>query len=120
MTGGVPVVYEVNLDVDAAVRGAYLAWLAAHVAEIRALPGFTGAAVYEVADPPAAEGRFSLCVQYRLVDASALAGYFRDHAKRLRAEGLARFDGRFNASRRVLQALDLNVQSGGPPAAAGT
>ena len=111
MSAGVPVVYEVNLDLDAAIRGEYLAWLAAHVAEIRALPGFTGAAVFEVADPPPPIGRVALCVQYRLSGTAALEAYLRDHAPRLRAEGLARFGGRASASRRVLEGLDLNVES---------
>jgi hypothetical protein len=102
---GDPVIYEVNIDLDAAIRTDYLAWLATHMREIRALPGFTGAAVFEVIDPPAAAGRAALCVQYRLVDQAALDTYLRDHAPRLRAEGVARFGGRFQASRRVLAGL---------------
>lgn len=94
--------YEVNIDLDATVREAYFEWLEAHVAEIRALPGFTGAEVFEVLDPPSAPGRTTICVQYRLTGHDALDAYLRDHAPRLRADGLARFGGRFNASRRVL------------------
>jgi hypothetical protein len=104
-SAGADVVYEVNLDLDAAIRGEYLIWLAAHVEEICALPGFRGAVVFEVTDPPPAPGRASLSVQYRLVDQAALDVYFRDHAPRLRSEGLARFGARFRASRRVLAAL---------------
>ena len=104
-SAGADVVYEVNLDLDATIRGEYLAWLAAHVEQICALPGFTGAVVFEVTDPPPAPGRASLSVQYRLVDQAALDVYLRDHAPRLRAEGLARFGTRFRASRRVLAAL---------------
>lgn len=99
------VVYEVNLDLDAAIRDDYLAWLAPHVAEILALPGFTGAQVFEVADPAAAPGRASLCVQYRLAGQADLDRYLAEQAPRLRAEGMARFGGRFSASRRVLAAL---------------
>jgi hypothetical protein len=96
------VVYEVNLSVDADVLPAYRAWLAAHVAEIVALPGFTGATTWDVVDPAPAPGTASLCVQYRLRDADALAAYLRDHAPRLRADGIARFGERVRASRRVL------------------
>jgi quinol monooxygenase YgiN len=99
------VVYEVNLDLDAGIREAYLAWLADHVAEIRALPGFTGARQFEVDDPAPAPGRIGLCVQYDLVDRAALEAYLRDHAPRLRADGQARFGGRFTASRRILTGL---------------
>lgn len=100
MAGGV--VYEVNLDIDAAIRGDYLAWLRTHIAEICTLDGFTGAECFEVVDPAPAPGRASFCVQYRLVDAAALDAYLREHAPRLRADGMARFGGRFDATRRVL------------------
>ena len=98
------VVYEVNIVVDADAADEYRAWLAGHVAEILALPGFTGATTWAVTDPPPAEGTVGLCVQYALRDAQALADYLRDPAPRLRAEGIARFGGRMRATRRVLSA----------------
>lgn len=104
--GSEAVVYEVNIDLDAAIRAEYLAWLDAHVAEICALPGFLGARILEVTDPPAADGRASLSVQYRLSGPAALGAYLAEHAPRLRAEGQERFGGRFTASRRVLAGLD--------------
>lgn len=100
------VVYEVSVDVDAAIRADYLQWLDGHVAEILALPGFTGADVFEVVDP--ADGDLlRVCMQYRLVDADALASYLREHAPRLRAEGVERFGTRMRAQRRVMRALPL-------------
>ncbi len=96
-------IYEVNLDLDAAIRDEYLGWLSAHMREICALPGFVGAHLWEVDAPAADSGRVSLCVQYTLRDAAALEAYLREHAPRLRAEGEARFGGRFRASRRVLR-----------------
>ena len=98
------VLYEVNIEVDVAAHDEYRAWLRDHIAEILALPGFTGAKVFEVLDPPASAGRIALCVQYALKDQAALDDYLRDHAPRLRADGMARFGGRFQASRRVLRA----------------
>jgi hypothetical protein len=98
------VVYEVNLVVDADVLEAYRAWLADHVAEIVALAGFTGASVWDVADPAPPAGTVAMCVQYALRDAAALEAYLRDHAPRLRAEGIARFGERVRATRRVLRA----------------
>ena len=98
------VVYEVNLAVDADVLDAYRAWLVDHVAEILALPGFTGARTWDVVDPPPPEGVAHLCVQYALRDAAALQDYLREHAPRLRAEGIARFGERVRATRRVLHA----------------
>ena len=97
------VVYEVNLDIDAAIAADYRTWLDGHVREILALPGFTGAQVHEVLDPPPGEGRVALSVQYRLVDSDALDRYLREHAPRLRGDGMARFGGRFTATRRVMR-----------------
>lgn len=104
-SGPAGVVYEVNVELDAAIRDAYLHWLDAHVREICALPGFTGAQLFGVDEPAAESGRVSLCVQYTLHDMAALESYLRDHAPRLRADGVARFGSRFNASRRVLRVL---------------
>jgi len=96
-------VYEVNLDVGAAIAGEYRAWLEAHVREMRALPGFVSARVFEVIDGAAADGGLHLCVHYVLRDAAALDAYLRDHAPRMRADGVARFGDGFRASRRVLR-----------------
>ena len=98
-------IYEVSLDVDAAVAAEFLLWLRAHIGEICALPGFLGADLHEVDEPAPAPGRLALCVRYHLRDAAALESYLRDHAPRMRAEGLARFEGRFGASRRVMRVL---------------
>jgi hypothetical protein len=97
------IVYEVNVDLDAAIERDYHAWLDAHVCEILALPGFTGARVFDVLEPKPDTGRVTLCVQYALRDSAALDAYLRDHAPRLRADGVARFGDRFRAHRRVLR-----------------
>jgi hypothetical protein len=97
------IVYEVNVDLDAAIELDYRAWLDAHVREILALPGFTGARIFDVVEPQPDTGRVALCVQYALRDAAALDAYLRDHAPRLRADGVARFGDGFRAHRRVLR-----------------
>ena len=97
------IVYEVNVEVDVGIAAQYRAWLGPHVAEILALPGFTGARIYEVLDPAPAPGRFALCMQYLLTDDEVLEAYLRDHAPRLRADGVARFGDRFRAQRRILR-----------------
>lgn len=94
------ILYEVRLDVDAAIADAYQCWLEAHVREILALPGFVSADMLTEPRPP---GRVGWCVHYWLRDQAALDAYLRDHAARLRADGLARFPGKFNGERRVLE-----------------
>ena len=100
------IVYEVDLALDAGIADEYRAWLTAHVGELLALPGFAGARILVVLDPPATAGEARLCVQYTLRDEAALAVYLRDHAPRLREAGIARFGTRFRASRRVLRTLE--------------
>ena len=99
------IVYEVNLDIDATIAADYRAWLDAHVARILALPGFTGARIFEVLEPAAPSGTAALCVQYALRDRTAFDAYLRDHAARMRSEGIARFGDHFRASRRILAEL---------------
>ena len=103
---GPEVIYAVSLDVDATVIDDYLAWLRAHMREIVALPGFTGAQLFEQDEPRAGAGRVCLAVQYTLRDEQALATYLREHAPRMRADGEARFGGRFRATRQVLRPID--------------
>ena len=86
-----PLVYEVNLEFDRVIEGDYRAWLATHMRDILALPGFTAAEVFEVLDPPPTAGRIGLSVRYLLRDRAALDNYLREHAQKLRAEGLKRF-----------------------------
>lgn len=98
------IVYEVNLFVARAIGAEFRAWLDAHVREIVALPGFEGAQVFERLEPAPAPDELVFCTQYRLRDDAALADYLREHAPRLRADGIARFGERFRAERRVLRA----------------
>jgi hypothetical protein len=100
--GAMSLVYEVNLEVDAAIAADYRAWLEDHVAQILALPGFTGARIYEVLEPQPPATLVALCVQYTLRGRDDFDAYLREHAPRMRADGVARFGDRFRAERRVL------------------
>lgn len=99
------IAYEVTLFVQRGIEREFRAWLDDHVRAILALPGFTGAEVFEREDPAAADGEFVVCTVYRLRDADALQAYFRDHAAAMRADGVAHFGERFRAERRVLASL---------------
>lgn len=100
MSAGSPVVYEVHLEVDAGVAEAYAAWLDGHVRAILALPGFLRAEWLEDAESGPTGPRW--VVRYHLRDRAALEHYLAEHAPAMRADGLARFGGRFTATRRVL------------------
>ena len=107
-------IYEVNLAINRDVAGAYAEWLGPHIGEILEIDGFESAEWWEVEAPSnpspedanrqASGDRVRWCVQYRVRDRAALQTYFDEHAARLRGDGLARFEGRFAASRRILLA----------------
>ncbi len=98
------IIYEVNLDVDAAIATEYRVWLAEHIAHMLDLPGFTGAQMYEVTDPAPAADRVIFSVHYQMRDQAALDAYLGGNATRMRADGIARFGERQRSSRRVLRA----------------
>jgi hypothetical protein len=94
------ITYEVALEPDAEILPDFEAWLEYHVDEMLALPGFTGASIHKAEDPDS--GAALRVVRYQLTDRAALERYLDEFAPRMRAEGLARFGGRFRASRRVV------------------
>ena len=99
------VLYEVTLRVASGIADAVGDWLQAHVAEMVTLPGFLDARVARLREP-AEPDAVVFCCLYRLRDAAALDAYLREHAPRMREDGLRRFPGGFTASRRVLDLLD--------------
>ena len=94
------VIYEVDLDADAAIEGPFDTWLRDHIADMLQFPGFLSAEV--LADSAPLPGRIRRTVQYRLRDGAALDDYLEKHAPRMRAQGVALFGDRFSATRRVL------------------
>jgi Domain of unknown function (DUF4286) len=96
------IVYEVNLSVREHIYADYRVWLAAHVEEMLALPGFTAAEILEQREPPAPAGMRVVTVHYRLIDEAALGRYLAEHAPRMREAGVRRFGDAFTATRRVL------------------
>jgi quinol monooxygenase YgiN len=95
------VIYEVNLSVEPDIAQTYCAWLQEHIEEILALEGFIKATWYDVEGEKDAKQR-QYCIHYVLENRDALAHYFKQHASRLREDGLKRFAGKFQASRRIL------------------
>ncbi len=94
------VLYEVNLDAEAALEGPFDTWLRDHVADMLQLDGFLSAEILVDPAPPA--GRIRRTTQYRLRDQAALDRYLRDDASRMREHGVALFGDRFRADRRTL------------------
>jgi hypothetical protein len=97
---GSGVTYEVALEPDAEILAEFEAWLEYHVDDVIALPGFTGATIHKAEDPES--GAALRIVRYELADRAALERYLAEFAPRMRAEALARFGGRFRATRRIV------------------
>jgi hypothetical protein len=95
------VIYEVNLEVDAAIEGPFDTWLRDHIADVLQFDGFLSAEILDDASvaPP---GRIRRIVQYRLRNRAALEAYLSDHAPRMRMQGVEKFGDRYSAQRRVL------------------
>ena len=100
LTENAGVIYEVNLEADAAIEGPFDTWLRDHIADMLQLPGFRAAEI--LGDHAAPPGRVRRTVQYRLSDQAALDEYLRLHAPQMRARGGELFGDRFTAERRVL------------------
>lgn len=94
------IVYEVRAVVEDGIADAYRGWLEPHIREILAIPGFTHA---ELLEEDAEPGTRVWTVRYHLESREALEQYLREHAPRLRADGVARFGDRFRATRRVME-----------------
>ena len=94
------VIYEVNLEADAAIEAPFDTWLRDHVADMLQFDGFLAAEL--LADETAPPGRIRRIVQYRLRDQAALDRYLRDHAPTMRQHGVTLFGDRFTAGRRTL------------------
>ena len=98
-------VYEVSIEIDLELAADYRGWLAGHVRELLALPGFVSAQVFEVEAETDKPERVGVVVQYRLSSHEALVRYLADHAPAMRAKADAHFLGRYSAKRRVLNPL---------------
>jgi hypothetical protein len=96
------VVYEVNLTLDADIASEFQEWLAGHVTEMLEFKGFESSKILDVEDAFAKR----LCVWYFVETRADLEAYFEEGAARMRADGLDRFGGRFQATRRILAVED--------------
>ena len=110
-----PLVYEVTLDIGADAAPEFDRWLADHVREMLALPGFQDARILSPENPEA-PATVRRVVQYTLAGRAELDRYIAEHAPRMRADGAQRFGEKLKTSRRV---LDVDQALDAPPALPG-
>ncbi len=99
------VIYEVNLRVDRDIAADYAAWLEPHMAQMLEFEGFESATWLErEPEMEGDQGAWELwTIQYRVSTREHLERYLVEGAARMRGDGLERFSGRFEATRRVLR-----------------
>jgi len=95
------VLYEIDYQADAAIEGPFDTWLRDHIADVLQFDGFLSAEILDDASVPP-PGRIRRVVQYRLRDRAALEAYLREHAPRMRSQGVEKFGDGYTAERRVL------------------
>jgi len=93
-------VYEVNLEADAAIAGPFDTWLRDHIADVLQFEGFQSAEILD--DDDATPGRIRRSVQFRLRDRAALERYLAAHGPQMQAAAAARFGQQFSIAERVL------------------
>ncbi|KTC97940.1 DUF4286 family protein [Legionella erythra] len=98
-------IYEVNLSVDAAIIDAFMAWLKPHIEELLGFEGFLKA-ILSVQDEPKDQKQRELVVHYYLASETHYQQYIRNHAPRMREDGINRFGHQFTATRRVLTVVN--------------
>ena len=101
------VIYEVNLTLEDEIAADFHAWLMEHVAEMLTFDGFRDAKLFRVED----ESFHRLTVWYTVESRDALDRYFNGAASRMREDGLKRFGGRFQATRRILRTMSDQPRS---------
>ncbi|KTD13369.1 DUF4286 family protein [Legionella jamestowniensis] len=100
------IVYEVNLEIKVAIFDAYISWLKPHIKDLLALDGFIKADLLFDVDSKDDKETRKITVAYYLKDYDTYSHYVTNHANQMREDALKRFNGQFNASRRVLKLED--------------
>lgn len=93
-------IYEVRIDVEQSVADAYEPWLREHIAQIVAAAGFLYGQLYRENGPR--DGRVVWVSHYVAPSMEIIENYLSNLAPKFRADGVNRFDGKFEISRRIL------------------
>lgn len=95
------ILYEVNLKIQKDIIADYDKWLHAHIAEILQIDGFEKASWWKEVESK--DEKVTYTIHYFLKDKTAMNSYLKNHAPRLRQEGIDKFGGKFEATRRIFE-----------------
>jgi len=105
MTNASGPIYEVTINVDREIVDQFDAWLSDHIQEMLQISGISHAEVFEQEDDD--QGRARRITQYFFVSDIDLEQYLSGPAEAMRQSVIDRFEGRFEATRRVLRHTDI-------------
>jgi hypothetical protein len=105
MTNASGPIYEVTVSVDREIVEQFDSWLAHHVGEMLQLSGISRAEVYEQDDDD--QGRARRITHYYFDSDAELEQYLSEQAASMQQSATDRFEGRFEAVRRVLRHTDI-------------
>lgn len=97
------IIYNVTVNVDAAVHDEWLRWMKEeHIPEVMATGAFLENKICRVLGDD--EG-FTYAIQYTCAEMATYERYRREHAPRLQAETAKRYPGRVEAFRTLLEVV---------------
>lgn len=103
-------IYEVTVEVEAALEQQYWLWLKRHTSDIVNEAGFESAQIFSL--DSGKPGIVSWVTHYHAAGPAAIEHYIEHLAPKYRADGVQRFGERVRVQRRILQrVLDLTVPS---------
>jgi uncharacterized protein DUF3667/uncharacterized protein DUF4286 len=105
MSASSGLIYEVTLTIERDIIDSFDGWLANHVEEMLAIPGFINAHVFALDDDDSGHAR--RVTQYFLDSEGDLESYLADQATAMRQSAIDRFGEQFSATRRILRKTDI-------------
>lgn len=99
------IIYNVTINVDESIHDEWLIWIKEHIPKVLATGKFTEAKLTKVLVEEDMGGT-TYSVQYRAKSREALDAYYKEDAKKLRAEGLKKFADKMLAFRTELEIID--------------
>ena len=105
MSASSGLIYEVTLTIERDIVDSFDGWLANHVEEMLAIPGFISARVFALDDDD--DGNARRVTQYFLESENHLESYLDERAEEMRQSGIDRFGDQFTATRRILRETDI-------------
>ena len=92
------IIYEVNLIIEKETVSSFIKWLELHIEKMLEFKGFCSANLLR-------ELEETYSVQYCVDSMDDLNHYFEKYSEKMRNEGLALFENKFKASRRIIEVL---------------